>query len=109
MQCEEGRQIAAALYAAEEFEVTPPQIASSESSEFVQPMMVHSPPVEIAEELYNPPAAIVEDAAHAGANPRCATNPLAGCCGPGLDPDESMVESTPRPRCRSRTSPTIET
>jgi len=50
---EEGRQIAAALFSVQEMQaVTAPQIARTENTAIVQPMIVASAPVEIDEERY---------------------------------------------------------
>ncbi|QDU30707.1 hypothetical protein ETAA8_58550 [Anatilimnocola aggregata] len=57
---EEGRQIAAALFSIQEMQAaTAPQIARTESTPIVQPMIVASKPVEISEEMYAEPEPVI--------------------------------------------------
>jgi type II secretory pathway predicted ATPase ExeA len=76
VKCEEGREIAAALYRAEEVQgLEPPQIARSESSSFVQPMIVSAPQIRddfVLPERAAPPVikkAIAVEASPAAADP----------------------------------------
>lgn len=56
---EEGRELAVALFGAEELKaVVPPQIARTEHEPLVQPILVKSEPVEIREEWLVEPAAV---------------------------------------------------
>lgn len=70
VQSTEGHEIAVALFGAEEMQaVLPPQVARTESSTLVQPIVVASKPVEIREEWLHAPEPVAIERSAAAADP----------------------------------------